>query len=91
MYHALRFCLRSVPKSRLSLWDPVDCSPPGPSVHGISQVRILEWVAMPFSREVFPNPGIRSAPLALADGFFTTELPTALGLAQYVFPIGKIL
>ena len=25
--------------------DPVDCSPPGPSVHGISQERILEWVA----------------------------------------------
>ena len=30
--------------------DPMDCSPPGPSVHGILQVRVLEWVAMPFSR-----------------------------------------
>ena len=29
---------------------PVDCSPPGNSVHGISQVRILEWAAMPASR-----------------------------------------
>ena len=29
---------------------PVDCSPPGFSVHGISQARILEWVAMSFSR-----------------------------------------
>ena len=29
--------------------DPMDCSPPGSSVHGISQVRILEWVAMPTS------------------------------------------
>ena len=28
----------------------MDCSPPGSSVHGISQARILEWVAMPFSR-----------------------------------------
>ena len=27
-----------------------DCSPPGPSVHGILQARILEWVAIPFSR-----------------------------------------
>ena len=31
--------------------DLMDCSPPGSSVHGISQARILEWVAMPSSRE----------------------------------------
>ena len=31
--------------------DPMDCNPPGSSVHGILQVRILEWVAIPFSRE----------------------------------------
>ena len=30
--------------------DPMDCSPPGFSVHGILQARILEWVAIPFSR-----------------------------------------
>ena len=30
--------------------DPVDCSLPGWSVHGILQDRILEWVALPFSR-----------------------------------------
>ena len=30
--------------------DPIDCSPPGSSVHEILQARILEWVAMPFSR-----------------------------------------
>ena len=34
----------------LTLWDPLDYSPPGSSVHGILQARILEWVAMPFSR-----------------------------------------
>ena len=33
-----------------SFWDPMDCSPPGSSVHGILQARILEWVAMPSSR-----------------------------------------
>ena len=33
-----------------TLCDPVDCSPPGSSVHGILQARILEWVAIPFSR-----------------------------------------
>ena len=34
----------------LTLCDPMDCSPPGVSVHGILQARILEWVAMPSSR-----------------------------------------
>ena len=33
-----------------SLCDPMDCSPPGSSVHEILQARILEWVAMPSSR-----------------------------------------
>ena len=33
-----------------TLWDPLDCSPPSSSVHGISQARILEWVAKPSSR-----------------------------------------
>ena len=33
-----------------TLWDPMDCSPPGSSVHGILWARILEWVAMPSSR-----------------------------------------
>ena len=33
-----------------TLCDPMDCSPPGSSVHGILQARILEWVAIPFSR-----------------------------------------
>ena len=34
----------------LTLCDPLDCSPSGSSVHGILQARILEWVAMIFSR-----------------------------------------
>ena len=36
-------------QSRLTFCDPMDCSPPGFSVHGILQARILEWVAMPSS------------------------------------------
>ena len=42
-------------KSRQScptLCDPMDCSPPGSSVHRIFQARVLEWVAIAFSREV---------------------------------------
>ena len=40
-----------VAKSYLTLCDPMDCSPPGFSVHGILQARILEVVAIPFSKE----------------------------------------
>ena len=35
--------------SRLTLCDPMDCSLPGSSIHGIFQARILEWVVIPFS------------------------------------------
>ena len=33
----------SIAQSRLTLWDSMDCSPPGSSIHGIFQARILEW------------------------------------------------
>ena len=57
----------------VTLCDPVDCSPPGSSVHGISQARTLEWVAFPPPGNL-PNPGMEPASLvspALAGGFFT--------------------
>ena len=50
------YYIASCSKSRqscLTLCDPVDCSLPGPSVHGISQARILEWVVVPSSRGSF--------------------------------------
>ena len=43
-------CLSEVAQFRPTLCDPIDCSPPGSSVHGILQARILEWVAISFSR-----------------------------------------
>ena len=42
-------CLYLVAQS-CRFFDSMDCSPPGSSVHGISQARILEWVAVPSSR-----------------------------------------
>ena len=39
-----------VAQSRPTLCNPMDYSPPSSSIHGISQTRILEWVAIPFSR-----------------------------------------
>ena len=46
-----------VAQSCPTLCDPVDCSPPGSSVHGILQARVLQRVVMPSSRES-PNPGM---------------------------------
>jgi len=60
-----------------TLCDPVDCSPPGSSVHGIFQARKLEWVAISYSRDL-PDSGMEAASLlspALAGGFLTTEAP----------------
>ena len=52
--------------------DPMDCSLAGSSVHGLLQVRILEWVAVPFSRRSSP-PRDRTQISRTAGRFFTTE------------------
>ena len=54
------------------LWSHGLYSPPGSSVHEISQARILEWIAISFPGDL-PNPGIKPASPALAGRFFTTE------------------
>ena len=56
---------------------PMDCNLPGFSVHGISQARILEWVAVFFSRGS-SQPGDQTEVSCLEDGFFTTEPPGEL-------------
>ena len=47
--HLIGLCAKSL-QLWLTLCDPVDCSPPASSVHGILQARTLEWVAKPSSR-----------------------------------------
>ena len=59
-----------VAQSCPTLCNPMDCSPPGPSVHGIIQERILEWVATPFSRGSSP-PRDRTQVSHVAGRFFT--------------------
>ena len=49
--HCSRYRMCVCVLSRLTLCDPMDCSLPGSSVHGMFQVRILEWVAISSSRE----------------------------------------
>ena len=71
-----------VPSSVLSLCDCMDYRPPGSSVHGILQARVLEWVAIPsFRGSPHPGmepkfPGVEPKSLispAWASGFFTTS------------------
>ena len=64
----------------------MDFSPPGSSVHGILQARILEWVAMPSSRGS-SQPRDQTQVSCIASRFFTTEPPgKPLGL-DYPFPM----
>ena len=50
IYYNSCCCGSSVTRSCPTLCNPIDCSPPGSSTHGIFQARILEWVATSFSR-----------------------------------------
>ena len=62
----------------------MDDSPPGPSVSGISQARILEWVAIFFSMD-FPDSGIKLGSPALQMDSLPTEPPgkPILSVAHY--------
>ena len=61
----MRICMHAKSlQSCLTLYDPMDCTPPGSSVHEILQARILEWVAVPSSRRA-PNPGVEPLCLCL--------------------------
>ena len=73
-------CVRAdmLSRSRVQLLDPMDCSPPGSSVHGVLQARILEWVAIPF---FFPALG-SNLRLLHCKQFFTTE---STGKALYIY------
>ena len=65
-----------VAQSCPSLFNPMDCSPPGSSVHGILQARILEWVAIPFSKGSSWPRG-RTLVSHISDRFFITHKDAA--------------
>ena len=65
-------------RSVVSDSDPMDSSPPGSSIHGIFQARILDWVAIFATSGDLPNLGVEPVSLvspALAGKFFTTVPP----------------
>ena len=86
--HCLLCCAKSLQLCP-TLCDPMDCSPPVSSVHGILQARILKRVAILSSRG-FPIPGIQTgspASPSLAGGFFTTRAPGKPIYIAYFLPI----
>ena len=66
-------CTRLVAQLCPTLCDPMDCSPPGSSVHGTLQARILEWAAFT-SPQHLPDPGIKPGSLALQGDSLPSEL-----------------
>ena len=83
----------SVTKSCLTLCNPMDCSPSGSSVHGISQERMLSGMPFPSSGDL-TDLGIKPAFPALASEFFTTKPPGKLhessGFPKYPALIWKL-
>ena len=65
----MRDCAKSL-QLCLTLGDIMDCSPPGSSVHGILQARILEWVAISFYRGS-SQPRDQTQVSCIAGKFFT--------------------
>ena len=74
MYICVCVCAQSL-QSCLILWNPMDCRLPGSSVHGIFQARILEWVAISYSRgSSWPRDWTHLSFVSeLAGRFFTTS------------------
>ena len=99
--HFLLQCMKSeseVAQSCPTLRDPVDRSLPGSSVHGISQARVLEWVAIAFSQskgvaQLCPTLG---APWTIQDSWTIQNSPGqntgvgSLSLLQGIFPTQEL-
>ena len=73
VYLSIYLC--SVPQWCPILWNPMNCSPPGSTVHGIFQGRILEWVAIFYSRGSSWPRDRNCVSCISCIGFFTTVLP----------------
>ena len=75
-------------------WYPVQCGPPGSSVHGILQARILEWVVFPFSRG-FSWPRNQTQVSSIAGRLFTIWATRETGLlppcskAHHLLPVSQ--
>ena len=88
MYYVIRHTWWSeVTQSCPTLCNPVGCILPGCSVHGILQARILEWVAISFSRGIFPTQGSNPS-LPLCRRMLPSEPPGIFGGQCKCLPFG---
>ena len=76
---SMRCCRLFVPQLYLTLYNPMDYSPPGSSLYGIFQAGVLEWVAISLSRGS-SQPSDWTHASYIVGGFFTAELPGKLHL-----------
>ena len=91
--HFLLQCVKvksesEVTQSCLTLSDPMDCSPPGSSVHGIFQARVLEWGAIAFSKTttILDTKNSLKVKFIFGDSFyFTGPKCTALSFLLQIF------
>ena len=81
-------CAKSL-QSCPTLGDPMDCSPPGSSVHGILQARILDWLPFP-SPGNLSNPGIESRSPALQADSLPSEPILSSYKAKGILPFATI-
>ena len=77
-------CCAVLSCSVMSLCNPRDCSLPGSSVHGNSPARILEWVAVPFSRGSSWSSN-QTRVSCIAGGFFTSWATREAPFTHYLF------
>ena len=80
--HFLLQCMKvksesEVAQSCLTLRDPMDCSPPGSSIHGIFQARVQEWIAIAFSIT-------RESSLLTSGGSMNTAYTTSYAVSSSV-------
>ena len=93
--HSLLQCMKvksesEVAQSCLTLHDPMDCSLPGSSIHGIFQARVLEWVAIAFSNHINIQVGGRSMITENEERFLTlSQLFQILNNKVAIFPISQ--
>ena len=85
MHRVLVACAKSL-GSCPTLCDPTDYYPQSSPVHGIFQARILEWVAMPFSRASSQPRDRTLVPLALEGRFFTTSTVWGVSRSPHEHP-----
>ena len=79
----------SIAQSCPTLCGPMDCSPPGSSIHGILQVGIPEWVVISYSRGIFPTQGLNPGLLYLLHRQVDSPLLSHLEALFSMYPMSN--